>query len=152
MSQDQEHLKLLTIFHYVAAAVTALFSMFPIFHLIFGLLFVFAPEKFESKGSAPGASRPEFFGWIFVIVAGTMITMGLALAASMFFTGRNLARRRHHTACLVVAGLECLLMPYGTALGVFTIVVLTRDSVKQLFAAEAGILASDEISRTDEVE
>ena len=32
-----------------------------------------------------------------------------------------------------MAGLECILMPFGTVLGVFTLIVLMRDSVKALF-------------------
>ena len=32
-------------------------------------------------------------------------------------------------------GVECLFMPFGTVLGVFTIVVLCREPVKQLFSA-----------------
>ena len=35
--------------------------------------------------------------------------------------------------CLVMAGIECLFMPFGTVLGVFTIIVLMRESVKEMF-------------------
>ena len=35
--------------------------------------------------------------------------------------------------CLVVAAIECLFIPFGTVLGVFTIVVLNRSSVRSLF-------------------
>jgi hypothetical protein len=35
---------------------------------------------------------------------------------------------------LVVTGITCLSFPFGTALGVFTIIVLTRGSVRQLYA------------------
>ena len=34
---------------------------------------------------------------------------------------------------LVVAALECLAFPLGTVLGVFTLIVLVRPEVKQLF-------------------
>jgi len=36
--------------------------------------------------------------------------------------------------CFVVACIECLFMPFGTVLGAFTIIVLMRPSVKNLFA------------------
>jgi hypothetical protein len=49
--------------------------------------------------------------------------------------GRFLARRKHHLFCLVVAGVECLFFPFGTVLGVFTIIVLMRPSVQQAFEA-----------------
>jgi hypothetical protein len=37
-----------------------------------------------------------------------------------------------------VAALSCAFMPFGTVLGVFTIVVLVRPSVKQLFESSGG--------------
>jgi hypothetical protein len=44
-----------------------------------------------------------------------------------------MAHRKHYTFCLVMAGVECLFMPFGTVLGVFTILVLNRQTVKELF-------------------
>jgi hypothetical protein len=38
---------------------------------------------------------------------------------------------------LVIAGLNCIQIPFGTALGVFTIIVLLRDSVREAYAAGA---------------
>jgi hypothetical protein len=35
---------------------------------------------------------------------------------------------------LVMACIECLFIPFGTILGVLTIVVLARESVRALFA------------------
>jgi hypothetical protein len=62
--------------------------------------------------------------------------MGLTFAALTAFAGRSLQQRRRHTFVQVVSGIMCLFMPIGTVLGVFTIVVLSRDSVRQQFLAE----------------
>jgi len=35
-----------------------------------------------------------------------------------------------------VAAVECIFMPFGTVLGVFTIIVLNRPSIKALFQQE----------------
>ena len=35
--------------------------------------------------------------------------------------------------CFVIACLACMQMPLGTILGVFTIIVLARPSVKEMF-------------------
>ena len=35
---------------------------------------------------------------------------------------------------MIVAGITCLSVPIGTVLGVFTLMVLSRPSVKQMFA------------------
>jgi hypothetical protein len=39
---------------------------------------------------------------------------------------------------MVVAGLSCLEFPYGTALGVFTFIALSRASVVRLFETNAA--------------
>jgi hypothetical protein len=130
MKQDEEHLRLLSIFHYVVAGLAGLISLFPIIHLIIGLIFVFASHHVTSNGELP----PAFIGWIFVILAATFITLGWIMAALILTTGRFLARRKHYQFCLVMAGIECLFMPFGTILGVFTILVLVRESVKPLFS------------------
>jgi hypothetical protein len=131
MNQDREHLKLLSIFHYVVAGFAGLFALFPIFHLIMGLVLIFASDKFTGNGSPP----PEFIGWLFVIFALVFISLGWAMAILILITGRFLARRKHYQFCLVMACIECLFMPFGTILGVFTILVLVRSSVKPLFEA-----------------
>ena len=51
----------------------------------------------------------------------------------MICAGRFLAQRAYYTFCFVVAALECVFVPFGTVLGVFTIVVLQRPAVKEMF-------------------
>ena len=85
------------------------------------------PRRMGEGGRRPGE------GFIFVIFAAMFITLGWIMAALLLTTGRFLARRKHHQFCLVMAGIECLFMPFGTFLGVFTILVLVRESVKPLF-------------------
>jgi len=126
VNQDQEQLKLLSIFHYVVAALAALFSLFPVIHLVIGI--GLATGSFEK--SDPMA---RIMGWLFVAMAGLIILFGLIFAACMARAGRSLARHEHYTFCLVMAGLSCMFMPFGTVLGVFTIIILMRDSVKRLF-------------------
>lgn len=134
MSQDDEHLRLLSVFHYVVAALAAVAACFPIFHLILGAMIIISPDSLANNGELP----PPWFGWIFVAIAGVMILMGWSLAILIFTAGRSLARRRRHLFCLVIAGIECFFMPIGTVLGIFTILVLMRESVKQQFLGQAA--------------
>ncbi len=133
MTCDEEHLRLLSIFHYVVAGLAGLFALFPIFHLIIGLVMVFAPHTFAGNGQAFPAS---LIGWFFVIFAATFIILGWTFAVFVFTAGRFLAQGKHYTFCMTMAGVECLFMPFGTVLGIFTILVLSRESVKQLFASQ----------------
>jgi len=129
MTQDENYLNLLSIFHYVVGGIAALFALFPVIHVILGLAFVFAADEFEGSGPPP----PAFIGWIFVVVAGVAIAFGLTISAFILTSGRFLAKRRHYMFCLVMGGVECIFMPLGTVLGAFTIIVLMRESVKKLF-------------------
>lgn len=131
MDQDEEHLRLLSIFHYVVAGLAFLFACFPIIHLIIGLVFLLAPEALGE--GARGGPPPLVFGLIFTIIPSVIILVGWSVALCIFLAGRYLGRREHYTFCLVVAGVSCLFMPFGTVLGVFTIIVLVRPSVKALF-------------------
>ena len=66
--------------------------------------------------------------------AGGFIVLGLSVATCVAFAGRFLARRKHYLFCLVVAGVTAVMcIPFGTILGVFTIIVLMRPSVKEAF-------------------
>ncbi len=127
--QDLEHLKLLSIFHYVAGGLVGFFSCFPLLYVGLGLFFVIGPP---TSGNAP--PPPPALGWLFVILGTVASLCGWCLAVCLLFAAHFLAQHRHYIFCLVVAGLSCLWMPLGTVLGVFTIVVLARPSVKQLFA------------------
>jgi len=129
MNQDEEHLKLLSIFHYVVAGLSALFACFPIFHLVIGIGMVIGSLVDPSRDSIPLAG----VGLIFTIFAGGIMLFGWVFAASVAFAGRFLMTRKRYMFCLVVAGIECIFTPFGTILGVFTIIVLMRPSVKELF-------------------
>jgi hypothetical protein len=48
-------------------------------------------------------------------------------------SGLFLRARRHRTFSMVVAAINCLHIPIGTALGVFTFIVLGRESVRKLY-------------------
>ncbi len=127
MNQDEEHLKLLSIFHYVAGGITGVLACFPIMHLIMGI-FILAIACVDQV-EAPLV----IMGLIFVVMPLTFITLGWTLAICLIISGRFLVRRTRYKFCFAIACVSCLLMPYGTVLGVFTIIVLTRPAVKELF-------------------
>ncbi len=133
MSQELEHLKLLSIFHYVVGGMAAMFSLFPVLYLVLGIAMV--TGGFASERPDPGAAA---FGFILIGFAAAVILLGLAFAACLVVAGRSLARRTRYHFCLVMAGIECMFMPFGTVLGAFTIIVLVRDSVRCLFHKETA--------------
>jgi hypothetical protein len=132
MNRDKEHLQLLAIFHYVVAGLAALFSFFPLLYTTVGAIFIFAARHGTAK---PGEELPpEFLGWIFAVLGALFFLAGLAMAVCTLIAGRSLAFRKRYSFVLVMACIECLFVPFGTILGVFTIVVLSRESVRGLFS------------------
>jgi hypothetical protein len=132
MSQDREHLQLLAIFHYVVAGLGALFSFFPLLYTTVGAVFIFAARHGTAK---PGEDLPpEFLGWIFAVLGSLLFLIGIAMAICILITGRSLALRKRYSFAFVMACIECLFIPFGTILGPFTLVVLSRESVRELFS------------------
>ena len=89
------------------------------------------PESFGTGKDQP----PAAIGLVFVIFASIFILFAWTFAALLAFAGRSLSQRKRYTFCLVMACVACLNMPFGTVLGIFTIIVLMRPSVKALFTA-----------------
>jgi hypothetical protein len=58
---------------------------------------------------------------------------GLTMAICTLIAGLCLSRRKGYSFALVMACIECLFVPFGTILGFFMIVALSRESVKALF-------------------
>lgn len=137
-NQDEEHLRLLSMFHYICAGVAALFACIPIIHLSIGALILARPNTFGHGSNAP----PVFIGLFLIAIAALLIIFGWAFAVLLAWSGRCLSRRTHYTFCLVMAGVACFFMPFGTVLGVFTILVLTRPSVKILFSQNSPPIAT----------
>ena len=69
---------------------------------------------------------------------------GWSLAVCILLAGRFLSQHKHYMFCLVIAGLLCMITPFGTMLGVFTIIVLVRPSVKLLFSPQSNPAAGRE--------
>lgn len=130
MNNDYEHLKWLSIGFFVYAGLTALFACFPFIHLFVGIAMV--SGSFDDGKNAP----PAAFGWFFIGIASVAILLGFTLAVCNFLAGKYLKQQTHYTFCFVIAVINCMFAPFGTVLGVFTIIVLLRESVKTLFKGQ----------------
>ncbi len=157
--RDESHLHLLSIFHYVMGGLYVLGVCFVILHFAM-MAFVFGMAEKEAAASAasapatvempgevevetggvPTASAPvapaPFPGFpkeimaimiVFYVVFGLLVG---AMAAANFMSARYIGKRRNKTFSIVVAAVNCVQIPFGTVLGVFTIIVLTRPSVQ----------------------
>jgi len=132
---DASHLQLLEIGFYISGILTALrflwFLAIVILFSVAGLGATFAGRP-GSTGS-PNAPPPAVVFFIIAGVFGVIIVFSLIFACLEIYAGMCLKKRQHPILIQIVAAFYCLSIPWGTALGVFTFMVLNRPSVKSLF-------------------
>jgi len=129
---DDAQLQLLAVFHYVLAGLNALFALIPGLYVAIGIAVV--SGALPTANGAESGADPAMMGWFFVAFGSVLMALGFTLAGFVAYAGRCLARRRRHQLCMGVAGIQCLSIPFGTVLGVFTLIVLSRPAVKAAFA------------------
>ena len=129
MDQDEKHLRLLWIWHYVVAAASAFAGC---------LLIPYVIADVDRMRSAPGTLERQV-GANFLLLDGGLVLAGWVLAFLLLHGGRNIVRRTRLTFCTGVAAVSCLFVPLGTILGALTMLVLSRPSVQALFAGDPGL-------------
>lgn len=128
---DAEHLRLLSIFHFVGAGLGFVGLLFVAGHFALFHAFLSNPQFWQNaKNGPPPAAFFTLFRWFYAVVALWFLSSGVLNLLSAFY----LRARRHRVFSMVVAGFNCLHMPLGTILGIFTFIVLSRGSVEKLYA------------------
>jgi hypothetical protein len=130
---DVDHLNLLSIFYFIAGGLSFLGIPFLMAHYAV-MHAVFSNPSFwqNQKGPPPPPELFQIFHyliWAYVAIGLLLVAFGLMNILSGIF----LRTRKYRTFSFVVAAINCFQIPFGTILGVFTIVVLIRDSVRELY-------------------
>ena len=126
---DTEQLRLLSLGYMISGVISALFSLMGLFYAGMGLLMsMIGPSSMQSD-----SQPPEFVGMFFAIFGGVFFLVLVGLAIAKFKAASCLKKRTSRTFCMIVGGISCLGVPYGTCLGVATFIVLGRQSVSELF-------------------
>ena len=131
---DIDHLRLLAIFHFIVAALSVvglglLFLHYTLMHSI-----IANPEVWRNpqRNMAPPPEQIlAMIKWFYLFFGAVLIASGVANLLSGLF----IQMKKHRLFSLIIAGFNCLHFPFGTVLGVFTFVVLLRDSVRELYEA-----------------
>ncbi|WP_438481692.1 hypothetical protein [Oleiharenicola lentus] len=129
---DADHLRLLAVFHFVVAGLSVVGLGLVALHYTFMRVFFMNPDMWKDQKSAPPpVAIMDIFKWFYLVFAVLLVVVVVGNLLSGLFIGK----RKHRMFSLVVGGINCLQFPFGTALGVFTLVVLTRDSVRESYEA-----------------
>ncbi len=131
---DEEHLKLLVLFHKIYGIIIIVFSLLSIgYFLLLDFLFSFSKNTsrftFESNFQTPPIEIINIFKIILII----MIAIGLTAGVCNILSAQYIKRRRLRIFSIVVACVNCISFPLGTILGVLTLFVLLRNSVIEYY-------------------
>lgn len=141
MMRDAEHLRLLSIFHYVMSGLSVLGMLMGGVYVAMPV-FIKSVMKTSARPASAGSPNPDAFMWILTLEGIVIGIMSLIALVGFYLCGRYLSARRNRTFCFVISGLACMCIPLGTVLGIFTILVLSRPTVAALFAGETEGLAT----------
>jgi len=130
---DEEHLKLLSLGYMISAGVSAFFSLFGLFYVFMGVALSAALSNVPYTVPKAAEPPPALFGWVFGGIGLAIFLLMIGFGALKLRTAFCIKRRKSRTFCMVIAGISCLGIPYGTVLGVLSFIVLTRDSVARQF-------------------
>jgi hypothetical protein len=149
-----DRLRLLSLGYYISGAIGAVFVSFLLFHLAFLLAFSFIPASQwnapvpPSAGvqhvsptpppkmgpsAAEGQGPPVILFRIFAGVIGLIIVCGWTLGALTAYAGHCIKKRKHKLFIYIMAGINCIWIPYGTLLGIATILLFQWPEVQAEF-------------------
>jgi hypothetical protein len=159
----EDRLRWLSLGYYVSGSITVLLSIFFLIYAAFFVALSFVPEEHWDKKSdrpseeaavAPLVANDKPIGtpspaapvesrssnpspiWLFRLIGGIVfgfVLLSWGFAALTLYTGSCLRKGKHKVFIQVMAILKCLLMPYGTLLGVLTLLALETPGARRLF-------------------
>jgi hypothetical protein len=132
---DTDEIRLLSVLHFSSAGLAVLGILMLLGHYM--LFRTFFDDAQFARNLPPGVARPpgsfmDIFRWFYAFVALWFAASGVVNIIS----GLCMRRYRARTFSLIIAGFNCFYIPLGAVLGVFTFVVLLRDSVRELYDAQ----------------
>jgi hypothetical protein len=152
----RERLRILGIGFYVRGGMMVAFGCFFLIYVAFFLGFSFMPESSWTQTPAPSASPtalihpkltphppnggppPIIFFRIMACVFGAVTLLVWTIGCLTAYAGRCIQKRKRRLLIYVMAGLNCLFVPYGTLLGVFTFIVLGSPAATREFSQMTG--------------
>lgn len=130
---DEEHLKLLSIFHFIFGGFAVLFSSMFIFHFAFLTAFLSNPKLFQSTKHPQMDEAAMQIIQLLSVLFGLFIFLGICYGICLIISGIGMRKRKWRIFSFVIAIPNILLIPFGTILGILTIFVLDRKSVITLY-------------------
>jgi hypothetical protein len=126
MERDERQLKLLS-------KVQVIYGILSVFvtYLFYETIFFW----FDGYRKSMQVTKPELQVEVELGFGLVLFLVGVGILFCIILAGQSLGRHEQYEFCTLVAIFECLLFPFGTVIGIWTILVLRRSSVRALFKA-----------------
>lgn len=121
-----KNLRAIEVLHYVYGALTCFCGLFLLLVVALGG-FLGSNWMMENASEAP----PRWLGPMLSGIGMGLFFFAEAIGILNIYSGRCIARRKHRTLSMVVAAFDCLSIPLGLILGIFTLVTLSDAEVKR---------------------
>jgi uncharacterized RDD family membrane protein YckC len=133
-AHDLKNLHLAVVLHYVAGALLALLSC--VCFVLTRLAMAAAMASLVKTPSAQDATSSVLpilaaMGWV-------AVALGWTIACVLVHAGRSIDRRRRLRWCQAVAAVSTLCFPFGTGLGIFTLILLGKPHVRAQFGEDTA--------------
>ncbi|QDU09773.1 hypothetical protein [Gimesia aquarii] len=141
----EKQLKTIAILYFVFAGFTFLMLLFLPLH--YKMMSLVSTMEFPVREGEPDPAK------MFAPMMDVMIYMylvigilGIIFAGVTLFTGLFLFQKKNRLFCIIGAAISCLSFPLGTALGIWTLLILFDNKTKPLFEGSADLNEADFLS------
>jgi len=132
MNTTAHDLRLLSIGYFIQGGIVIFYGLLALCYVGFmGAIFGSIPN------SPQGDPRNQIPAGLLYTIGAIVIAVALVTlvgGSCVLYAGLALRKHEKRTFVLVMAALNCLAVPYGTVLGIFTFLVLQRAEAKEIFA------------------
>jgi hypothetical protein len=126
---------------HILQSVHSRVTLLGVLFIVWGILTILVGASTLALGVAAAAlinsagGRGGFAAGLTAATFTSLALIAILWGIAHIVVGNPLRRRRRWSrhAALMLGGVDLLLLPYGTALGVYALWVLLRDDAKQLF-------------------
>lgn len=125
------NLNTLAILQYIWAGLTFFgVAIVYVFYFVIGRVF---SSEIISTASPEDEAVLGVVGGVVAIIGIVLIFFLLLSTVLKVLCGIFMQKKKNRIFCIVIASIECLNIPFGTVLGVFTIIELEKLEAKQMF-------------------
>ena len=150
----RERLRMLAVGFYVRGGVVLAFSCFFLIYVVMFLGMSFIPQSNWNPSPTPtpyplsnwpsptphpnSGAPPVIFFRIMAGIMGGVACLGWTIGGLTAYAGRCIQKRKRKALVYVMAALNCMFIPYGALLGVFTFIVLGSPGAVDEFRVQSG--------------